>query len=49
MSDRDDFFWFLAGCAAGDPTRRICSRDGWDVVAYIVAAVLLLVALVIAL
>ena len=48
MSDDNDFFWFLAGCAAGDQTRRLSPRNRWDVVAYAVAAVCVIVVLVIA-
>ena len=48
MSDDNDFFWFLAGCAAGDQTRRLRPRNRWDVVAYTVATVCVIVALVIA-
>ena len=48
MSDDNDFFWFLAGCAAGDQTRRLRPRNRWDVVAYAVATVCVIVALVIA-
>lgn len=33
MSDDDSFFWFLAGCAAGDQTSRLRPRDKWDAVA----------------
>ena len=48
MNDNDNFFWFLAGCATGDPTRRLRPRDKWDVVTYIVAAVLVAIAAIIA-
>ena len=48
MNDDNDFFWFLAGCAAGDQTRRLRPRNRWDVVAYTVATVCVIVALVIA-
>lgn len=48
MSDDDSFFWFLAGCAAGDQTRRLRPRDKWDVVAYAFAAVCVVAALVFA-
>ena len=48
MNDDDSFFWFLAGCAAGDQTRRLRPRDKWDAVAYVVAAVCVVAALVFA-
>ena len=49
MEDNDDIFWFLAGCVVGASTDRLRPRDIGDVFAYIVAAVLLLVAIVITL
>ena len=49
MSDDDSFFWFLAGCATGDLTRRLRPRDRWDVAAYAFAAVCVAAALVLAL
>lgn len=38
-SDNDDIFWFLAGYIAGGGDSSIRPRDRWDVVAYAVIAI----------